>query len=261
VNGAAVITGAGRPTGIGFAAAKALAADGWPVLLSDLELEDSVLAGLPAGADSASFAADVTDSAQVEALGDFAVERWGAIGAWVNNAGAMLGAGPIAGVVDEDWQRCQAINAGGCFHGCRAAVRRMQAASEPRGGRIVNVSSQAGKTGPPYFAAYAAAKFAVIGLTQSVAAEVGRSGITVNAVCPGTVDTPLLDEPGGVWETMAAARGISVERARERAPRAAPIGRMVEPGEVASMIAYLCSDAAAAISGAAINITGGDEVH
>lgn len=137
------------------------------------------------------------DSAQVEVLADSAVERWGGIGAWVNNAGALLGAAPIADVGGEDWQRCQAINAGGCFHGCRAAVRRMQAVSEQRGGRIVNVSSQAGKTGPPHFAAYAAAKFAVIGLNQSIAAEVGRSGITVNAVCPGTVDTPLLDEPGG----------------------------------------------------------------
>ncbi len=260
MRGVAVITGAGRPTGIGFATARALAADGWPVLLSDLELDDALLAGLPAGAEAATLAADVTDSAQVEALAEFALERWGAIGAWVNNAGAMLGAGPIAEVADADWERCLAINAGGCFHGCRAAVRRMQA-NAPSAGRIVNVSSQAGKTGPPHFAAYAAAKFAVIGLTQSVAAEVGRGGITVNAVCPGTVDTPLLDEPGGVWETMAAARGISVERARERGPRAAPIGRMVEPGEVASMIAYLCSDAAAAISGAAINVSGGDEVH
>jgi NAD(P)-dependent dehydrogenase (short-subunit alcohol dehydrogenase family) len=255
-----VVTGAGRPGGIGFAAARALAEGGWPVLLSDLRLDPTVLGGLPGGAEVATFEADVRDSRQVERLADFAVERFGRIGAWVNNAGVVVGTGPIATVEDDAWVKSMAVNAGGCFFGVRAAVRRMLE-GDGSGGRIVNVSSQAGKTAPPHFAAYAAAKFAVIALTQSVAAEVGGRGITVNAVCPGTVATPLLDEPAGVWETIAGLRGVSVERVRERAPRGIPLGRLIEPEEVAAAIAFLCSDGAAAITGAALNVSGGEEVH
>jgi len=260
VNGVAVVTGSGRPSGIGFAAVRALARDGWPVLISDRALDEMVLDGLPGGTEVASFSADVEDSSQVEALADFAVSRFGRIGAWVNNAGIMIGSGPIAEVGDGDWARSMAVNAAGCFYGVRAAVQRMLDSGQ-EAGRIVNVSSQAGKTAPPHFAAYAASKFAVIGLTQSVAAEVGGRGITVNAVCPGVVATPLIDEAGGVLETMAERRGISVERAREGVARGIPLGRLIEPEEVGSAIAYLCSDAAAAINGAALNVSGGTEVH
>ena len=260
MRGVAVVTGAGRPTGIGFATARALSRDGWPVLLSDLSLDGMALEGLPGGTEVATFAADVTRSSQVEELADFAIGRFGEIGAWINNAGAVAGTGPLADVTDEGWAKAMAVNADGSFFGVRAALRRM-AESDQAGGRIVNVSSHAGKSAPAHFSAYAAAKFAVIGLTQSAAAEVGVRGITVNAVCPGTVETPLLDEPAGVWETMAEQRGISVEQVRERARRANPIGRLIEPQEVADTIAYLCSDAAAGINGAAINVTGGQGMH
>lgn len=260
VSGVAVITGAGRASGIGHATARALAGSGWPILISDRDIDRTALAGLSGETDVATFAADVEDASQVEALADFAIAQFGAIGAWINNAGVVVGTGPITEVDDESWAKSFAVNTAGCFFGVRAAVRRMLAGAQPAG-RIVNVSSQAGKTGPPHFAAYAASKFAVIGLTQSVAAEVGGAGITVNAVCPGTVTTPLLEEPGGVWETMAALRGISLERARERAPSRIPIGRLIKATEVAAAIAFLCSDAAAAINGTALNVSGGEEVH
>jgi NAD(P)-dependent dehydrogenase (short-subunit alcohol dehydrogenase family) len=256
----AVITGAGRLSGIGFATARALAENGWPVLLSDLAFDERLLSGLPGGTDVATFEADVRDPGRVERLADFAVGRFGRIGAWVNNAGAVVGTGPITMVEDDDWETSMAVNAGGCFFGVRAALRHMLESGQADG-RIVNVSSQAGKTAPPHFAAYAAAKAAVIALTQSVAAEVGDRGITVNSVCPGTVATPLLDEPAGVWETMAGLRGVTVERVRERAPRGIPLGRLIEPREVAAAIAFLCSDEAAAITGAALNVSGGEEVH
>jgi NAD(P)-dependent dehydrogenase (short-subunit alcohol dehydrogenase family) len=230
------------------------------VVLSDLAFDEMVLGGLPGGTEVATFEADVSDSRQVERLADFAVSRFGRIGAWVNNAGIVVGTGPITTVEDEDWERSMAVNAGGCFFGVRAAVRQMLESGQAEG-RIVNVSSQAGKTAPAHFAAYSAAKAAVISLTQSVASEVGGRGITVNAVCPGTVATPLLDQPGSVWETMADLRGVSVERVRERAPRGIPLGRLIEPHEVAAAIAFLCSEGAAAITGAALNVSGGEEVH
>lgn len=255
-----MVTGAGRLSGIGFATARALAESGWPVLLSDLAFDEMVLGGLPGGTEVATFEADVSDPRQVERLADFAVGRFGGIGAWINNAGIAIGNGPVTMVEDEDWERSMAVNAGGTFYGIRTAVRQMLESGQAEG-RIVNVSSQAGKTAPPHFAAYAASKFAVIGLTQSVAAEVADRGITVNAVCPGIVATPLLDEPGGVFETMASLRGVPIERVRERAPRGIPLGRMIEPQEVAAAIAFLCSDQAAAITGVALNVAGGEEVH
>jgi NAD(P)-dependent dehydrogenase (short-subunit alcohol dehydrogenase family) len=255
-----VVTGAGRQTGIGFASARALAESGWPVVLADLAFDEMVLGGLPGGTEVATFEADVSDSRQVERLADFAVGRFGRIGAWVNNAGIVVGTGPITELADADWDRSMAVNAAGCFYGVRAAVRQMLESGQPEG-RIVNVSSQAGKTAPPHFAAYAAAKAAVISLTQSVAAEVGDKGITVNAICPGIVATPLLDQPGSVWETFADLRGVPVERVRERAPKGIPLGRLIEPHEVGAAIAFLCSEGAAAITGTTLNVAGGEEVH
>ncbi|MEA2495462.1 MAG: hypothetical protein QOJ29_3373 [Thermoleophilaceae bacterium] len=204
--------------------------------------------------------ADVTEPDQVEALADAALGRYGRLDAWVNNAGLTAGLVPLTDVSDEDWRRNIDVMASGTFFGCRAAAKRMLASGNGWG-RIVNVSSQAGKRGLPMFSAYCAAKFAIIGITQALAREVASAGITVNAVCPGTVDTPLLDVAGGVWDAMARTRGITRDEYRARATRAIPIGRLIKADEVAAMIAYLCSDQAGAITGASLNVSGGEAIY
>jgi NAD(P)-dependent dehydrogenase (short-subunit alcohol dehydrogenase family) len=250
----AVVTGAGSVGGIGSATVERLVGSGWIVMAAD------VAGVVPESAQVAFRPTDVRDPEAVENLADATLAKFGRIDAWINNAGLTAGLGPLVDVTDDQWRANLEVMASGTFYGCRAAVRRMLDAG--RGwGRIVNVSSQAGKRGIPRFSAYCAAKFAVVGLTQSLAAEVGGDGITVNAVCPGTVDTPLLDAPGGVWETMAASRGVSVAKYRERAPRGIPIGRLIEADEVAAAIAFLCSDDAAAITGTAMNVSGGEAIY
>jgi NAD(P)-dependent dehydrogenase (short-subunit alcohol dehydrogenase family) len=246
----AVVTGVGGSAGIGWAIAARLRQEGWHVLASDLR-EPGELAGIPFRR------ADVRDPAEVEALAEAALESFGRLDGWVNNAGVNRGLVPLAELSDEDWRLNQAVIADGTFHGCRAAVPRIRAGGR-RWGRIVNVSSQAGKRGIPRFSAYCAAKFAVIGITEALAREVAADGITVNAVCPGTVDTPLLEQEGGVWETMAGQRGISPAEYRSRATRGIPIGRLLEPREVAASVAFLFSRDADAITGTSLNVSGGE---
>jgi NAD(P)-dependent dehydrogenase (short-subunit alcohol dehydrogenase family) len=249
----AVVTGAGGEQGIGAAIGRALTADGWRVIGSDVRVPD-------AGAGPDFVVTDVRDPAAVEALADVAIDRFGRLDAWINNAGVNVGLGPLTDVDDATWAANLDVIASGTFHGCRAAARRMLA-REPGWGRIVNVASQAGRHGVPLMGPYCAAKFAVIGLTQSLAAELTRSGVTVNAVCPGTVDTPLLDQPGGVWDTMGRVRGQTAQHFKGRALRALPLGRLVTPSEVAATVAFLCRDEAAAISGASVDVTGAESMH
>jgi NAD(P)-dependent dehydrogenase (short-subunit alcohol dehydrogenase family) len=247
-----VVTGVGSRAGIGWAICQRLRDDGWRVLASDVRD--------PGELDGVAFApADVRDPEAVEALADAALERFGRLDGWVNNAGVNKGLVPLVDVSDEDWRLNQEVVAGGTFHGCRAAVPRILAGG--RGwGRIVNVSSQAGKHGFASFSAYCAAKFAVIGITEALAKEVAGKGITVNAVCPGTVDTPLLEQEGGVWELMANRRGITPAEYKERATRGIPIGRLLRPEEIANSVAFLFSREADALTGLSLNVTGGESL-
>jgi NAD(P)-dependent dehydrogenase (short-subunit alcohol dehydrogenase family) len=145
--------------------------------------------------------------------------------------------------------------ASGVFYCARAAARQMLAQGD--GGRIVTVASQAGKLAQPLLAAYSAAKFAAIGLTQSLAHELGPHGITVNAVCPGTVLTPLLDVPGGIFDVYPRRAGISREQYEQRVLRTIPLRRFETPEDVAAVVGFLASDAAAYITGEAVNVSGG----
>jgi NAD(P)-dependent dehydrogenase (short-subunit alcohol dehydrogenase family) len=252
----AVVTGAGRAGGIGWATAERLLGSGWTVVVSDVVDDES----RPEHSNALFHHADVREPHQVEALADAALDRFGRLDAWINNAGLTAGLVPLTDVSDEEWRANIEVMASGTFYGCRAATKRMLAGGNGWG-RIVNVSSQAGKRGLPMFSAYCAAKFAIIGITQALACEVASQGITVNAVCPGTVDTPLLDVAGGVWDAMAKSRGISVEEYRERAVRRIPIGRLIDAEEVAATIAFLCSDEAAAVTGASLNVSGGEAIY
>jgi len=266
----ALVTGAARRGGIGRAIAARLLRDGMAVVVSDLErpmdthpdyrsaqpseLDDAV-AELSALGEVASRGCDVRDGMQVDALVEFAVERFGRLDVLVNNAGVAIGLAPVVDLSEDDWRVNLDVMATGVFLCSRAAARHM--IEQGDGGRIVTVASQAGKAGSPWLAAYCAAKFAAIGFTQSLAHELGRHGITVNAVCPGTVLTPLLDVPGGIFDVYPRMAGITREQYERKLVRSIPLGRFETPEDVAAAVGFLVSDDAGYITGEAVNVSGG----
>jgi NAD(P)-dependent dehydrogenase (short-subunit alcohol dehydrogenase family) len=270
----ALVTGAARRGGIGRAIAERLLRDGHAVVLSDLgkamgthpdyasapasELDEAV-AALSALGEVAGHPCDVRDSAEVQSLIDFAVERFGRLDVLVNNAGVAIGLAPVTELEEDDWRVNLDVMATGVFLCSRAAARKM--VEQGDGGRIVTIASQAGKAGSAWLAAYCAAKFAAIGFTQSLAHELGEHGITVNAVCPGTVLTPLLDVPGGIFDVYPRMAGITREQYERKLLRAIPLGRFETPEDVAAAVGFLVSDDAAYITGEALNVTGGQTMH
>jgi NAD(P)-dependent dehydrogenase (short-subunit alcohol dehydrogenase family) len=270
----AVVTGAARRGGIGRAIAARLLRDGMRVIVSDLarpmethpeyasatptELQDAV-AELGRLGEVHAVGCDVRDTAQCDALIAGAVERFGRLDVLVNNAGVAIGLAPVVEVADADWDVNLDVMAGGVFRCSRAAARVLIEQGE--GGRIVTVASQAGKLGVPWLSAYCAAKFAAIGFTQSLAHELGPHGITVNAVCPGTVLTPLLDVPGGIFDAYPRMAGITREQYERKVLRTIPLGRYETPEDVAGAVGFLVSEDAAYITGEALNVTGGQTMH
>jgi NAD(P)-dependent dehydrogenase (short-subunit alcohol dehydrogenase family) len=270
----AVVTGAARRGGIGRAIAARLVRDGLRVMLSDLErpmqthpdyasakptelgeaVEELRRAGEVDG-----HGCDVRDTAQVEALLDATLDRFGRVDVMVNNAGLAIGLSPVTELSDEDWQVNLDVMATGVFRCSRAAARRM--VDQGEGGRIITVASQAGLVGQPWLAAYCAAKFAAIGFTQSLAHELGKYGITVNAVCPGTVMTPLLDVPGGIFDAYPKLAGITREQYERKVVRTIPLGRFETPDDVAAVVGFLASEDAAYITGTALNVSGGQTMR
>ncbi len=172
----------------------------------------------------------------------------------VNNAGIAESA-TLVNTTDELWQRHLSINLSVTFYCTRAALPAML---EKRWGRIINIASIAAKTGAPYITAYAASKHGVLGLTRALAMEVAASGITVNAICPGYVDTDMVSR--GV-EQITAKTGRSAEEALEILKRMSPQNRLVSAEEVASMALLLASDEGRGITGQGINIDGGSVLH
>jgi NAD(P)-dependent dehydrogenase (short-subunit alcohol dehydrogenase family) len=168
----------------------------------------------------------------------------------VNNAGVAASA-PLRSVSPEEWDRLFAVNVRGTYLCTREFLPDMLAEGW---GRVINVASIAGLTGAAYISAYAASKHAVIGFTRSVAAEVAAKGVTVNAVCPGYVDTPMTD---GSVAHIAAKTGLSPEEARERLRRMSPQNRLFEPEEVAYLVRCLADPRARGVNGQAIVLDGG----
>jgi NAD(P)-dependent dehydrogenase (short-subunit alcohol dehydrogenase family) len=247
----AVVTGGGR--GIGAAVARALAEAGARVLVtarSADQVEGTAEALRGAGHEAWSEACDVTDEAEVERLAGAAAERLGAVDVLVQSAGMAFSA-PLHRMALAEWEEIFRVNVTGTFLCTRAFLPGMV---ERGWGRIVHLASVAGLAGAKYISAYAASKHAVVGFTRSVAAEVAPSGVTVNAVCPGYVDTAMTRESVA---RIAAKTGRSEAEALAAVVAANPQGRLIEPGEVARTVTWLCEEEARGVNGRTIVIDGG----
>lgn len=249
----ALITGGGR--GIGRAVAFAFGRAGASVAVAARTAEEvaRVAAEIKdeCGVQTLHATCDVSDANDVARVVASVAETFGrGCDILVNNAGIAESA-PLTKTGDEHWQRHLAINLTGTFYCMRAALPAM---IERGWGRIINVSSIAGKTGAPYIAAYAASKHGVLGLTRSAALEVATKGVTVNAICPGYVDTDMTTR---ALEQIEAKTGRTASDALAALKRMSPQNRLVTPQEIAALALLLASEDGRGINGQAINVDGG----
>src|SRR3954471_8684197 len=265
----ALVTGAARPRGIGRATAVRLATEGADVACLDIARPyeeapthgtataddlDSIVAEITAlGRRAVAVRADISDADQVESAVASATEQLGTITAVANVAGGSgvgFGVGPLLVVEPAEFRRVLDVNLVGTWLVSKACATRMVAAGV--GGRICNVSSQAGKKAFPMLGPYCAAKSGVILLTQCMATELGPMGIAVNAVCPGTVDTDLVN-PNGMFEMMMGGP----EGSKEWIAREIPLNRLQTAEEIAASLCWLLSDDARGVTGEAMNVSAG----
>jgi NAD(P)-dependent dehydrogenase (short-subunit alcohol dehydrogenase family) len=253
----AVVTGASK--GLGRGIAVALAADGCDVVVnwnrSETDAKETARAVEAAGGQAVLAQGDVGDPAVSGDLAALALDAFGALDVWVNNAGVSVLA-PIADTPVADMERMVAVNLMGTFHGLQAAARAMTAAGTA--GRIVNVASEAAVLTFKYLGAYAATKFAVVGLTQAAALELGPHGITVNAVGPGTAETDMVMAER---RSEVALTGLSPEDVRASYLANIPLGRFCEPEDAGALVAWLASPAAAYVTGQVFLTNGGSVLH
>jgi NAD(P)-dependent dehydrogenase (short-subunit alcohol dehydrogenase family) len=274
----AIVTGAGGKNGIGRAIATRLAKEGADVVVTDVERSVEAIRsgdlkngweGLPSvveeiedlGRQSLGLFSDVSDSSQVELMLEQTLERFGKVDILVNNAGSRPGKDrvPVIELEEEDFDEVMRVNVKGTYLCSRAVARHMTA----RGGngKIISISSGAGKRGIARYAAYCASKFAIVGFTQALAQELAADGINVNAICPGLVDTERVD----YIAAALAPDGASFEEhrslmVRERNTRV-PMGRIAVGDDIAKMAAFLASSESDYITGLSISVSGGSEMN
>ncbi len=248
----AAVTGGSRSIGRGIV--EAFLAEGARVAFNgrDLEKGKRAIEELGAGDRVLFVAGDVRSSADVKRLADAAAERWGRLDVMVNNAGGITEPAPVATLTDEAWANDLQWNLTSVFYGMKHAFAHML----PRGsGAVINISSVEGKTGVAGMAGYVAAKHGIHGLTKSGAAEVGRLGITVNAICPGLILTDAVTQGG---PATAAAMGLSYDEMIDKVFKSKTLtGELNTVEQVAAVAVLLASDAGRGITGAFFNVDGG----
>ena len=267
----AIVTGAGRMRGIGRAIAQRLAEDGADVVATAVARDPASMLdherqagwrGIVSVVDqihalwrrSLALDVDVTKSEQVQEMVERTVSEMGRIDILVNNAGLALVSGKknLWEMEDDEWIREIDVNLNGVYH-CSKAVAKVLV-EQGEGGRIINISSLAGRVAQPQYGGYTPAKFAVIGLTQMLALELAPHRVTVNAVCPGTTDTDMMD---GTFRRTGERMGVPFEMIKQGVRQFVPLGRQGEPGEIAAAISYLASPMADYITGQSISVDGG----
>lgn len=243
----AVVTGGA--TGIGFAIAEMLAAHGASVTIMGRDVER--LAAKAGEIAAAHVPVDVTDPQAVAASFAEAGKQNGEVSILVNNAGSV-DARPFLKADAEYWQATLDVNLNGVYYCTKAVVPAMLAANR---GRIVNVASTAALKGYAYVSAYCAAKHGVLGLTRALAIEYAKTGITINAVCPGYTDTEIVQQ---ALDKIVKVTGRSQQEALDELISSNPQGRLIQPREVADTVLWLLGDGAASITGQAIAVAGGE---
>ncbi|WP_407331934.1 SDR family NAD(P)-dependent oxidoreductase [Enterovibrio sp. 27052020O] len=255
-NKVALVTGAGR--GIGKGIATALAKEGCHIALADINIDDAEksaqeIAAL--GVKTIAIQADISRNADVESMVNRVVEHFGQLDIAVNNAG-VISIKSVGELTEEDWDTVNNVNAKGVFLCCKAEMNAMKMKGS---GRIINIASIAGKEGFPDLAHYCASKFAVVGFTNSLAKELQRSGITVNAICPGIVPTAMWYGPDGLaerWKLEGETMEASWQRHQDLL---IPQGVGQTPEDMGQLAIYLAN--AEHVTGQAINVDGGFTFH
>ncbi|MEN3746572.1 SDR family NAD(P)-dependent oxidoreductase [Sphingomonas sp. HF-S3] len=256
-----VVTGSGKDKGLGQAILRRFAEEGANCIVSDRVIDDeaiSVADDLRAtGAKVEAIACDVSDAAQCTTLVDGTVRAFGGVDIFVNNAGIGFMMKPLLDVDPADWATVIAVNLSGAFYATQAAARAMIAHGQ--GGRIINIASQAAKSAFPHLPAYVSSKHGMIGLTRASALELGAHGITVNAVCPNHVTTGLGAQQNAYFSQLLGF--ADTEAYLANMARKNPMGRPGKASDTAAACAWLASDAAGYVTGEAINVSGGEEMH
>jgi meso-butanediol dehydrogenase / (S,S)-butanediol dehydrogenase / diacetyl reductase len=247
-----VITGGNK--GIGYAMAQRFAAEGADLIIASVEAQvhEAASALSATGTRAKGFICDVSQAEQVKALYDFATRTFGRLDVSIQNAGIMTIA-KVENLTEQEWDATMDVNTKGVFLCCQEAIRQMRALG--KGGRLINTASGQARDGFIYTPHYAASKFGVMGLTQSLAKEVAMDGITVNAICPGIIKSDMWDYNDRVWGQMLGdfAPGALMESWVQNIP----MKRAGEGSDVAGLVAFLASPDAAYITGQTINVDGG----
>jgi len=253
----AIVTGAGN--GIGREIARSMAREKGKVIIADIDekgvTETLRLAKEEDNTNIDFIKTDVTQKEQVKNLVDTVVRKYGSVQILVNCAGTDI-KGSVAELDESIWDKLLTLNLKGTFLCTQAVLADMQ---KRKNGRIVNISSMAGKTGEAFTSPYCASKFGVVGFTQAAALELGEFGITINAVCPGPVDTDLIKK--SVAQSSKLSGRTYEEELQEKFLKQTPLGRLAQPADVAQAVSFLASDDASYITGTTLNVSGGREMH
>ncbi len=270
----AVITGSGRRGGLGEAIAKKLASEGANIVISDIgqsrdsatgaehigsseEMESIASEMREMGVESSTCVCDVRSLEEVRKLAKHAADTHGSLDIWVNNAGIGYIMKPLLEVSEDDWRAVIDVNLTGAFFGVKSAAEIM--VERGNGGRIINIASQAAKSGFPHAQAYTSSKHGLVGLARSAAVELGAHKITVNNVCPNHVTTGL-----GAWQNEYFSKVVGADSVEDYLAAMAariPMGRPGLPEDTANAVAFLCSDDAEYITAESMNVSGGEEPH